>query len=174
VPQEAAVVSDNNTTGNLPGIHGQQPGRGMLGCVLVPVVLVFAFLALGTAMLAAAFALGDRGPFPGKMAGPAIGALVTLGLLALFFGTVARRLLASMRGQPVPHLFPPLVGVVAAGLLGVGALLAGGLSLASGHGSVSAGRGMVVGALFLFYAWRQGRALARARDGAADPAAPTT
>ncbi len=151
-----------------------QPSRWLLGCILVPVLLCAVCFALSTVGVALALVFaGDKGPFAGKV-GVGVFSVVLNGLLAWFFAIVARRMIASMRGKEVPHLFPPIVGVVVGGLVGlacVGTGIAGLVGLA-GEGRHDAGgvKAFPIGVLFLAYAAHRARAwLRHRREPQAEP-----
>lgn len=132
----------------------------VLGCVVAPIVLFAALLGLTTVGLAVAIVI-DPGSFknglPGTLVGLATGAALALGLAWL-----ARRLIASVRGEPMPYLFPPAVGAVLGVVLGL-ACLATGIAAVLGHGSARAGRSLGVGILFLIYGVHRSRQLLRSR-----------
>ena len=130
-------------------LGGLQPGRGLLGCVLAPVLVLCVVFGLGAVMFAGVLALGALDPAKDAPIGVALAGLVTLGLLALFFGTVARRLIASIRGKEVPHLMPPVLALGLAVVIGLAGVIGGVAALATGKGTYGAGRGMGVGGVFL-------------------------
>lgn len=76
-----------------------------------------------------------------------------------------RRLISSVRGEPMPYLFPPAVGAVLGVVMGL-ACIASGVGALLGHGSASAGRGLAIGILFLVYGVHRSRQLLRARADA--------
>lgn len=147
-------MSDDDLEGGVPGVYARQPSRVLLGCVLAPVLFMSAAFAIGAVVFAGLLALGALHPSANVPVVVAIAGLVTLGPLALFFGTVARRLIASMRGRDVPHLMPPIVALVLAIVLGLAGVIGGVAALATGKGGYGAGRGMGVGIVFLVYAAR--------------------
>jgi hypothetical protein len=140
-----------------------QPSRFLLGCILIPVLLCAVFFALSTVGFALALVFtGPKGPFGGKI-GLGIFSVVFDGLLAWFFATVARRMIAAMRGRNVPHLFPPIVGVVVGGLVGLGCVATGIAGIAGEHHGSGTAQAFPIGVLFLGYAGHRARAWWRHR-----------
>ena len=135
-----------------------------MGCVFAIVVALIALIALGGGL-----GLVIQVIEPGKGVSPAVPVMtfVILGALLWFLTTVARRLLAAMRGKPVPHLFPPIVGVILAAMLGLG-----GVGIAVGslvHGGPGIGRGLGASIVFLAFAVAQTRAMIKRRRAASPP-----
>jgi hypothetical protein len=149
-----------------PTMYDQQPPRGLLGCVLVPVALLAAVFTIGTVAGAISLALGL---WAGRDQSPGVGivAVVVTGLLAWFFVMVTRRLVAALRGRPVPHLFPPLVGVVIGGVVGLGCLATGIATLVGDRPAGGSARAFGIGVLFLAYAAQRTRAWFKYRAAAA-------
>ena len=138
--------------------------RWLTGCVLVPVALMTAFLVMGVGLVAFAIVVdGERGPF--EKPPLAIMSVAILGLLAGFFAVVTRRLVASLRGKEVPHLFPPVVGLVAGGLMGIASIVTGIAFIFGAKVGSGAANGIGIGLLFLGYAGQCARRMIRARAG---------
>ncbi len=140
----------------------------VVGCIfIVPVVFIAVALSLVTVWIAVDTLMDTfrdaHGPIPNQSTGIILVTFAILVPLAFFFDTVACRLLASFRGKPVPYLFPPIVGVVLGGLLGIGGIMTVvAWLLRWGHGRVTPAP-IAIAWLFLVYAGHQGRKLLRLR-----------
>jgi drug/metabolite transporter (DMT)-like permease len=130
----------------------------MLGCALVPCVVIGLLMSLAAVATALATVAGRAGPFS-RQAGMGLFSAVLCGLIGAFFITVSRRLVSTMRGQQVPHLFPPVVGVIVGGIMGLIFVVFGFLSLFTDFVPPRAVGGISIGAGFLAYAWRMLRQL---------------
>jgi hypothetical protein len=120
--------------------------------VLVPVLFFLVTGVLGLVVSAILLAIGGRGP--GAMSlGARVGVFVSVLLMVLFFGRVARGLVAAMRGREVPHLLPPRVMGVLGIAMGLGVVALGVHTVLSGDvlGSLEVGATFAMGLAFLGY-----------------------
>lgn len=125
--------------------------KWLVGLTFAVTVLSAVFLTLGVLGVALSVVFRHAtGPF--EKPALVVMSVAILGVLAAFFWMVAGRLLASLRGQPVPHLFPPVVGLAAGGIVGV-LFVCMAVAWATGAKvNPGAAQGLVYGPMFLGYA----------------------
>jgi hypothetical protein len=139
--------------------------RVLLGCLFVPIALAFVLFALGGAgvVVSVAFGVGPLAEISPPMAAMCV--LLYAGL-TWFFGGIARRLLAGMRGRPVPTLIPPFIGPIFVGLLAVTCLVLGVAGLLKDHADArNAGRTLTLGVLCAGYVVAKARSFFAGRRG---------
>ncbi len=132
---------------------GEQPpavSKGTVGCVLVPVAFLAVMFTLGT--LAFAAFLIVSGPSRPGSASPVVMLMpiAILGALAAFFAMITKRLVAALRGQEVPYLMPPWVGVIVGVVFGLFSLAGVVFALTGAIHSTGRDTGRAIAATILF------------------------
>jgi len=161
------------------GERPQGASKGLLGCVLVPVAFLAVMLTLGTlGFVGKVLLYGPEGPGGAKP----IAVLMSIGILAslaAFFWLIAKRLIAALRGQDVPYLMPPWVGLIVGVVFGAFSLIVLVMALTGAIKSTDRDTGRALSGAILFLSFAsiavrslfQQRALKRAKAAAENPAA---
>jgi len=147
--------------------------------VLVPVAFLAVMLTLGTlGFVGKVLLYGPEGPGGAKP----IAVLMSIGILAslaAFFWLIAKRLIAALRGQDVPYLMPPWVGLIVGVVFGAFSLIVLVMALTGAIKSTDRDTGRALSGAILFLSFAsiavrslfQQRALKRAKAAAENPAA---